>query len=59
MSPEKEDEKMYNKIYRYNRFTWLWSLASKSAVDKQVIDPGEPVARVKSESGLLANFFFV
>lgn len=58
MSPEKEDEKMYNKIYRYNRFTWLWSLASKSAVDKQVIDPGEPVAQVKSESGLLGNFFF-
>lgn len=59
MSPEKEDEKMYHKIYRYNRFTWLWSLASKSAVDKQVIDPGEPVAQVKSESGLLTNFFFV
>lgn len=58
MSPEEQDGKMYNKISRYNRSAWLWSLASKSAVDKQVIDPGKPVAQVKSERDLLANFFF-
>lgn len=58
MSPEEQDGKKCNKISRYNRSSLLWSLASKSAVDKQVIDPGEPVAQGKSESGLLTNFSF-